>query len=577
MSNKTELKNLEEILSSSKIVEFIDAQPYPFYLFDHNEKLLHANKSKYISSAFSAKLCSLSRSDFSKSLIHSNEKHEEIIFDEDSHVSYKKVTGRMRLFNHFYYFVSLNPIEDIEQPLAFENELEVIIDSVQDGIYITDEKGFTLRINKAYSELTGITKKEVIGKHVSELLSDGYFDSSVSIKVMQNKQPVSILQHITDKNGKNRILLVSGRPIFDKNGELKRCVNTVYDMTELNNLRETLKEQSLALHEERNKLETLRNESTKVPGIIASSKQMRTVMTKIQHISKTDISVLILGETGTGKNQMAKAIHNLSDRKNKNFIEINCGAIPEQLIESELFGYEKGAFSGASTSGKKGLIEAADQGTLFLDEIGEMPLHLQVKLLTFLQDQKIRRVGGVEESIVNVRIIAATNKDPKQLVAEKKLREDLYYRLSVAPIQVPSLRNRKEDIFTLAEYFRKEFNNKYNKQAKYTKPVIITFENYDWPGNIRELKHTIEHLIVLSQNNLIELEDLPSDIRIYGTINQGKYTNKDLKSIVNQVEKEVILDGWKELKDITLLADRLGMHRTTLIRKIQKLNFELKY
>jgi transcriptional regulator with PAS, ATPase and Fis domain len=239
-----------------------------------------------------------------------------------------------------------------------------------------------------------------------------------------------------------------------------------------------------------------------------------------------------------------------------------------------LFGYENGAFTGATRGGKMGLLEAANKGTLFLDEVAEMPMNLQVKLLSVLQSKKIRRVGGVKEIDIDVRIIAATNRDPQKLIAENKLREDLYYRLSVVPIHIPPLRERKDDIYALADHFIKKYNNKHNLKVKFSKAVFLALENYHWPGNVRELEHLIEQLIVLAEDNFVDVDSLPHHLQLYNTVhNRG--LGKDLKSIVDDVERKIISEEWEKCKDICLVAERLGVHRTTLIRKIRKLGLQL--
>lgn len=287
--------------------------------------------------------------------------------------------------------------------------------------------------------------------------------------------------------------------MYGDDGEIICYIANYRNLTSLNNMfEEHLAYISLNYLE----LERLRKNLTQTEGLISSSPNMESVKQMIEKIAKTDATVLIQGESGTGKEVVAKNIHTISERKSSAYIQINCGAIPENLIESELFGYEKGAFTGASTS-KAGLLEVANNGTVLLDEIGEMPLHLQVKLLRSIQTNEITRVGGTSTKQLNVRYIAATNKDLKQLVKEGKFREDLYYRLNVVQIIVPPLRERKEDIPLLFQHFLEKFNRKYNKNLQVSSGALKLLKEYTWPGNVRQLENVVEQLAILVENTLI--------------------------------------------------------------------------
>ncbi|MGG1660687.1 sigma-54 interaction domain-containing protein [Brevibacillus sp. NRS-1366] len=549
-------------ITSSKMNQFVDCIEQPAWLLDKQCKLLYANE------AGQALACD-DLPFLGERLIAVDD-----MMLEDRYVyakgSYTRTVRRVLLEEEVYYLEIWNQAEEAQPPFDITRELELIIDSVQEGIYVTDEHGFTIRINKSYSENTGISRSEVLGKHVSELISTGYFDDSVTLKVMKHKKPVSLLQKIKEKN---QMWLVMGKPVLDEEGNIRRIVNTLHNMTELNEMREVLKEQSLLIREQTRELEILRSQLTETGEVIANSYKMQQVVSRIRRLAKVDSSVIILGETGCGKNMFARAIHRLSDRSAMNFIEVNCGAIPEHLFESELFGYENGAFTGATRGGKTGLLEAAHMGTLFLDEVAEMPMNLQVKLLSVLQSKKIRRIGGVKEIDVDVRIVAATNKDPQQLIAEKKLREDLYYRLSVVPVMIPPLRERKDDVYALAEHFIKRYNSKHNLNVKFSKAVFLTLESYHWPGNVRELEHLIEQLIVLADNQFVDVDDLPRELQLYNKVHEGDL-GKDLKTIVEDVERKLITEEWEKYQDIYVVAERLGMHRTTLIRKIKKLGLQ---
>ncbi|MFS0646802.1 sigma-54 interaction domain-containing protein [Siminovitchia sp. 179-K 8D1 HS] len=497
---------------------------------------------------------------------------------------FQEITINKKQYVHYSRIIQLNSIEVVfdtfekkqrdHKEVLLNDELHYVINSVQEGIYITDSKGFTLKINDAYSKMTNINKSEVEGKHVSELILSDYFDESITLKVMKFKQKVSILQKI--KGG--RIWLVRGNPVLDNKGNIILIINTVYDMTKLNSLQEDLKKQSISIKKQEEEIRRLRSMVNDVPGLIAQSKSMRAILDRIKRLSSVDTSILILGETGTGKNLIAEKIHSSSQRKNKPFIEVNCGAIPEQLFESELFGFKKGAFTGADRNGKVGLIEAANEGTLFLDEIGELPINLQVKLLSVLQNKRVRKVGDITDTPVDVRIIAATNKDPLELIQQKLLREDLYYRLSVVPLKLPPLRERKEDIYVLTNFFLEKFNKKHQKDVQLLNSVYFAFETYNWPGNVRELEHVVEQIVVLADGDIVDSADLPPQFHMKGSDNpltSEPSETRTLKEIVNDIERKYILNLWNEYKDIYLVAKKLGIHRTTLLRKAEKLNLEL--
>jgi PAS domain S-box-containing protein len=559
--------SLDEHVTCSHIDQFIDCIEQPAFLLNKKCKVIYMNE-------LGAKLLGDIEAAPSMFLCEKLCQHDGEMLEDTCTINgtpYERSVRKICLQDELFILETLQQTERELQPFDITKELELIIDSVQEGIYVTDARGFTIRINKSYSEITGISKQEVLGKHVSELISRGYFDNSVTLKVMKHKKPVSMLQRIKDKN---QVWLVIGRPVFDEAGKIRRIVNTIHNITELNDMREKLKEQSLQIREKTRELEILRSQLVETADIIANSYKMREVVSRIRRLAAVDSSVFILGETGCGKNMIAKAIHKLSNRNAKNFIEVNCGAIPEHLFESELFGYENGAFTGAARGGKMGLLEAANKGTLFLDEVAEMPMNLQVKLLSVLQNKKIRRVGGVKEIDVDVRIIAATNRDPQKLIAVNKLREDLFYRLSVVPIHIPPLRERKEDIYALADHFIKKYNNKHNLNVKFSKEVFLVFENYHWPGNVRELEHLIEQLIVLADDNFVNVDSLPHHMQLYNTVHNRRF-DKDLKSIVDEVERKIISEEWEKCQDIRLVAERLGVHRTTLIRKIRKLGLKL--
>ncbi|MCK5350786.1 MAG: sigma 54-interacting transcriptional regulator, partial [Desulfobacula sp.] len=319
-------------------------------------------------------------------------------------------------------------------------ELEVIFESSYDGLYITDGYAKTIRVNSAYERITGLSKKNLIGRDMNSLVNEKVFDYSVTLEVLEKKKPITIMQQV--KGGKQ--LIVTGTPVFDEKNEILLVVTNVRDITKLNTLRDQLEDSKRINCRFYQTLQEHDGIEHVLQEMVVKSQAMIQVVKKAIKVANSETSVLLLGESGVGKSMLARIIHQMSPRKNDPFVKINCGAIPESLMESELFGYEKGAFTGALHSGKAGLIEAAHGGTVFLDEVGELKLDMQVKLLELIEDKTFLKIGSGNATKVNVNIIAATNRDLKQMMRDGTFREDLFYRLNVIPIDIPPLRERKE-------------------------------------------------------------------------------------------------------------------------------------
>ncbi|HIJ60869.1 MAG TPA: sigma-54-dependent Fis family transcriptional regulator [Nitrospirae bacterium] len=321
------------------------------------------------------------------------------------------------------------------------------------------------------------------------------------------------------------------------------------------------------------------SENTQITPIVGSSKAIKEIYEIISRVLNTDSTVLILGESGTGKELIAKTIHYGGQRANKPFIHVNCAAIPSELLESELFGYEKGAFTGAFNS-RLGKFEMAKSGTILLDEIGDMPPQLQAKILRVLQERSFERIGGMKTITVDVRIIAATNKNLQDIVAQGKFREDLFYRLNVIPITMPPLRNRTEDIPELCEYFIEKFNKKFNKTVGISNSVYQYFKNYSWPGNVRELENLIERLFVLKEDNMIIPSDLPEGIRNGGIPEIPDFIDDDTNPFINGIDLNAALKAYEKRLIIHALdlhegikaraAKYLNIKRTSLIEKMKR-------
>jgi len=444
------------------------------------------------------------------------------------------------------------------------DELIPILDSISDAIFIDDAQGFTIWINKASEELYKIKRKDVIGKHVSFLEREGIFTPSVARIVMEQKKEVSIIHQ--NKDGKR--LLTTGIPIMDADNNITKIITTTHDTTELVNLQNELESVQNAL--------SGLNTQEGFSGIVANSPSMYNVIQLTRRLSDVDSTVLITGESGVGKGVIARLLHENGSRKNYPFIKLNCGAIPENLIESELFGYESGAFTGSRKEGKKGLFETADKGTIFLDEISELPLNLQVKLLQVIQEREIVRVGGVESIPINVRIIAATNKDLMSLVNEGKFREDLYYRLNVVPINIPPLRERPEDIIPMIRIFLNQNNKKMKEHKEIDSKAIAILIKYPWPGNVRELQNIIERLVITTKGPIIMPQNLPSFIHeaTRGANGTDIPAGKNLKAALEHAEREILLKAKKQYKTTRAIAKALGVSQPTVVRKFQKYHIE---
>jgi two-component system response regulator AtoC len=308
-----------------------------------------------------------------------------------------------------------------------------------------------------------------------------------------------------------------------------------------------------------------------VPGFIGKTTAIQQILQTVQKIAPTDSTVLITGETGVGKEIIARAIHLASRRREHPFVKVNCAAIPETLLESELFGYEKGAFTGAVTS-KPGRFEIAHLGTLFLDEIGDIPIHLQAKLLTVLQDKAFERVGGVKTTRVDLRIVAATNMDLQSAIQSGKFRSDLFYRLNVVPIHIPPLRERKDDLVSLIDHFLKKFSAKYQKRMTgISIDVMAALGGYDWPGNIRELENVLERMVLMSEKETIDYDQLPPELRRAEPTSQNSSLKVKMEDISRVTEKQMILDALNRTnQNRTRAAELLGISRRTLQNKIKE-------
>lgn len=455
---------------------------------------------------------------------------------------------------------------------AEAKELNAIFESSYDGLYICDRNGKVIRVNSSWEKIAGFSRETVMGKTAHELVAEGYYDNSAAIMTLESKTTSTTMLEITSGPKKGQIIMATGTPIFDDSGELDLVVVNVRDITDLEFLKAKLNETVQLSKRYASELEEIRRQQQKMEDLIPKSSAMKKVVELVTRVSQVDSTVLLTGESGSGKELIAKKIHLLSKRKDKSLIKINCGAIPENLLESELFGYEGGAFTGARKEGKPGMFELASGGTLFLDEIGDLPFSLQVKLLRVLQEREIVRVGGITPIKVDTRIIAATNKDLAAMVKKGAFREDLFYRLNVVNIQVPPLRQRREDLVTLVISLLKKLNEKYGQNKRLSQGVVEKFLDYNWPGNIRELENTLERLVVLVNEDDIQVRHLPDYLQSGDQETRVVTLNRiaPLKTVVDEVEYQLLKKVHQEYGSTRTMAKVLEVNQSTIVRKMKQ-------
>ncbi|MTR32650.1 PAS domain S-box protein [Pseudoflavonifractor sp. BIOML-A14] len=445
-----------------------------------------------------------------------------------------------------------------------------VLNNINDGVVIVDSGGKTLWVNTAWDRITGLNRLDVLGKRMADVVGEGFYDRSVTEAVLQSRSITTIPQ--SSKTGKS--LVSTGIPVFtgEDPREIQYIVICMRDITELKDAEHRLKLASEQNEQFLRQLEEFRKQSA--PGhIVAESKAMRDVLELAGRIARVDSTGLITGESGVGKGLLARYIHDCSPgRRGGPFVPINCGAIPAPLLESELFGYETGAFTGAKRGGKAGLYETAHQGTLFLDEIGEFPLELQPKLLHVLQDGAVTRVGGTAAHRYDVRIVAATNRDLEALVAAGRFRADLYYRLAVVPIQIPGLRRRQEDIIPLAAFYLDRYNRRYGLRRQLTAPLLDRMTAYPWPGNVRELSNAIERMVVTAETDFLTAGQF--DFKLHAGDDAAPASpvpnpgdGRPLRVRLAEVEAEIIARAIRDHGTQAKAAQALGISLSTLIRR----------
>lgn len=470
-------------------------------------------------------------------------------------------------------FLNSNGTEEMVVQMSFFQEtireLEAVINSSSEGFWICDGEANVLRLNPASERIHNIKAEEVVGRNMHELVEEGFIDKSSTLEAIRTGEVVNILQQ---RHG--RKLVITGRPVHDAKGKLIRVISSVRDITEIETLHRELEEKEAMKDQLRNHMMEQQQMELESKRVIARSPCMMKALQQAIKVSSVDSSVLILGESGVGKGLIADMIHKNSQRAGKPLIKINCGAIPDSLIESELFGYEKGAFTGARAGGKPGYLELADSGTLFLDEIAELPAPSQVKLLRFLEDGRVTRLGGTKGRTVDVRILAATHRDLEEMIGQGKFRLDLYYRLKVVPIHVPAVRDRRDCILPLIQHYIEHFGTKNGISKRLTRAASDALLSYPYPGNVRELMNICERLVVMSETGLIDLKDLPNDI--VPRSNEISIESADwvkemtLQQAIDSLERKMLAQSQRLHGNQRCMAAALGVNQSTVARKLEK-------
>ncbi len=449
-----------------------------------------------------------------------------------------------------------------------------ILDNSFDEIFVLDKDGYVIYVNSACERHYGLKAEHVLGRHIDEMNNMGYWTPNIMPLVREEKKRITREQ--TTFLG--RMLLTTATPVMDERGKISFIIYNTRDVTQLDAIKQELEVTRKAL---RSASKGEKDDYKDYCEIITHNGRMKKLINFAEQIAGVDSNVLILGETGAGKGLFARHIHRHSLRKKAPFITINCAAIPEELLESELFGYSHGAFTGANERGKKELIELADKGVLFFDEIGELTPRLQAKILHFIQERQYIPVGGTEMKNANVRVLSASNRDLREMIAKGEFREDLFYRLNVMEINIPPLRERPEDIRALASYYLGEFNHKYKLSRDISKEAVEILCGYSWPGNVRELENYIERLVVTVREHEIKPEHLT-------VMNRERFNNKawsdtqgpslessfspglSFDEVVGDVEKKLILDAVENHGSIRKVGKALKISHSRAARLIKK-------
>lgn len=460
-------------------------------------------------------------------------------------------------------------IMDKDSAFSFFND---ILDHSYDEIFVADKNGIVIYCNLSFEKHYGLKREDLIGKHIDYIIKNGYADTLLFDEVIKTKRTITYKQ----KTKAGKTILNTSKPVLDESGEIEYVVENCRDITENEILYNALIHTKSILEKKENlnkKRHLAKNSFSKF-----KSQSIIELVKKVDRFANSDINILITGDSGTGKSTLAKYIHKKS-KPDMPFVVLNCATIPENLFESELFGYKKGAFTGALNSGKKGIVEMAEGGTLFLDEISEIPINIQSKLLELVQEKEYLPIGDTKKKKADIRIIAATNKNLKKMVENNEFREDLFYRLNVVRLAMPPLRDRKEDIGVFIDHYIDYFNEKYGLNVGMSELAYKYLINYSFPGNIRELEYLIEYLVVNARYNKIDIRDFPNsileenkDTRIHIDLNKdfSQLEDMGLKAMMDKAEEIIVNEYYKKYNSSYKLAEVLKISQSSANRLINK-------
>jgi len=458
--------------------------------------------------------------------------------------------------------------EQLELVKQLNAVLEGILDSSYDGIGVVNPNGNLIRINKSYERITGLRMSDILNKSLKDLVDQGLFQAAPSLVALKEKRQVTMVQEY--RTGAK--VLITSTPVYNSSGDIVRVIANIRDLSELDRLRkEALKHRTLS-EQYHSELTVLKTQQLLPEDVVARSEKMSRIVDMADKVAKTDTNVLIEGESGVGKEVVAKLIHSSSNRRAEPYIKINCAAIPDQLLESELFGYSPGAFTGAQKGGKLGLLELANNGTILMDEIGELPLALQAKLLRALEEQTVYRLGATRPLKLNIRVIAATNRNLQEMVYRKEFRQDLYYRLRVFPLTVPPLRERSEDIAPLVNLYLKKINDKLSTNKRLSINAFRLLEKYEWPGNVRQLQNILEGVVIFSDTDVIKEEEIEA---LLDTRQSNNEEYNPLPAAKITLDKDLLVAVLGQSHSIREAARRLGVSHPTVIKKMKKYGLKL--
>lgn len=460
-----------------------------------------------------------------------------------------------------------------------EQELQLVLEKSRDNIMIVDGEGVILKAGSKCAQIYGRSLEQMLGASIYELEQEQVFKPSVTARVLEQRSPVQIMQ--TTVTG--RTVMAEGFPLYDDQGSLVRVVSFSQDLTDLQLLQQ---EYELLQQKFARRSAQVSGEAVQVDELCFKSQALKDIYELLQRVAPTDANLLLLGESGVGKTAIAQLCHRISPRREAPFIEVNCSAIPENLFESEMFGYAPGSFTGASRQGKPGLIEQAQGGTLFLDEVGELPLAMQAKLLKVLQDGRVTRIGSTTAQAIDFRLISATNQNLHDQVAAGQFRLDLYYRLNVMPVMIPALRERPEDIPVLLDHILARLNHRYQQSKVLDANARQQLQHYPWQGNVRELENLLERFYVASPGTVIQCDLASADqplqpqpaagldglVSVSSSVNEKVpgLAGRSLTQAMDAYEKQLLEEALAHCESTYQLAEYLGLSQPTVFRRLRK-------